>query len=278
MRVVAGWMAVAGFAALPLTALAQEPAAIPSPTPSPTPPPRAVEARATEELKKMSDFLAKTPRFALEAEESFTEIESGEPKVELTNVRRIAVERPNHIAADATGDTLNRATWYDGRTVTVLDKENNVYASIEGAPTIDATLDKLEDEYGVVLPLVDILYSDPYAILSEGVTYGRYLGIHLAAGVPCHHLVFAQATIEWQIWIDAGPEPLPRRLVITYVQEPGEPQYAATIRRWALSPAFTDALFTFEAPDGAQKVEASAIKRAREGDKPHQGGSPNGGR
>lgn len=278
MRVVAGWMAVAGFAALPLTALAQEPAAIPSPTPSPTPPPRAVEARATEELKKMSDFLAKTPRFALEAEESFTEIESGEPKVELTNVRRIAVERPNHIAADATGDTLNRAAWYDGRTVTVLDKENNVYASIEGAPTIDATLDKLEDEYGVVLPLVDILYSDPYAILSEGVTYGRYLGIHLAAGVPCHHLVFAQATIEWQIWIDAGPEPLPRRLVITYVQEPGEPQYAATIRRWALSPAFTDALFTFEAPDGAQKVEASAIKRAREGDKPHQGGSPNGGR
>jgi hypothetical protein len=268
------WLAVAALAAAPVLARAQEPA----PHASPSPVPRAVEPRAAEELKKMGEFLAKAPRFAFEAEETFTEVEPGEPKVELTNVRRVAVERPNHIAADATGDTLNRANWYDGRTVTVLDKEHNVYASIEGGPTIDATLDKLQDDYGVVLPLADLLYSDPDAVLMEGVTYGRYLGIHLAAGVPCHHLVFAQETIEWQIWIDAGPEPLPRKLVITYVQEPGEPQYEATIRRWALSPAFTDALFRFEAPEGAQKVEASAIKRALEGDKPRQGGSPKGER
>ncbi len=273
MAKLVNWLAVAAFTAVPVRVRAQEP----TPNPSVTLPPRGVEARATEEVRKMSDFLAKTPRFALEAEETFTEIESGEPKVELTNLRRIAVERPNHIASDATGDTLNRATWYDGRGVTVLDKENNVYASIDAAPTIDATLDKLQDDYGVVLPLADLLYSDPYGVLMEGVTYGRYLGIHLAAGVPCHHLVFAQETIEWQLWIDAGPEPLPRKLVITYVQEPGEPQYEATIRRWALSPAFTDALFTFEAPDGARKVEASAIKRALEGDKPRPGGSPKGG-
>src|SRR5262249_41639929 len=168
-----------------------------------------------QELKKMSDFLAKTPRFVLEAEETFDEVADGQPKVELTNVRRVAVERPSRLAADATGDTLNRAAWYDGKSVTVLDKEHNVYATIEGAPTIDATLDKLEDEYGVVLPLVDILYGDPYKILMEGVTYGRYLGIHLAAGVACHHLVFAQETIEWQIWIDAGAEPLPRKFMIT---------------------------------------------------------------
>jgi hypothetical protein len=258
--------------ALPALARAQEPAASPSPSP------RMVEARASEELKKMSEFLAKTPRFALEAEETFTEIEAGEPKVELTNVRRVAVERPSRLAADATGDTLNRAAWYDGRSVTVLDKEHNVYATVEGAATIDATLDKLQDEYGVVLPLVDILYADPYAVLMEDVTYGRYLGLHLAAGVPCHHLVFAQETIEWQIWIDAGDQPLPRKFVITYVDEPGEPQYGATIRRWNLDPTFPESLFTFEAPEGAQKVDVKAIKPADEGDKPRQGSDPKGGR
>jgi hypothetical protein len=250
-------MAAAGFLAFPALARAQEGA----PGPSPTPPPRKVEARAAEELKKMGEFLAKTPRFALEAEEAFDEVAAGEPKVELTNVRRIAVERPNHVAADATGDTLNRASWYDGRSVTILDKEHNVYATVEGAATIDATLDKLEDEYGVTLPLVDILYSDPYAVLMEGVTYGRYLGIHLAAGVPCHHLVFSQPTIEWQIWIDAGPDPLPRKVVINYVQEPGEPQYTATIRRWRLDPTFPASLFTFEPPEGAQKIDAKARRR-----------------
>ena len=78
-----------------------------------------------------------------------------------------------------------------------------------------------------MLPLADFLYADPYAVLMEGVTYGRYLGIHQAAGVACHHLAFSQDTIEWQIWIDAGEKPLPRKLVISYVQEPGEPQYSA---------------------------------------------------
>ena len=190
------------------------------------------------------------------------------------------MERPNHLAADATGDTLNRASWYDGRTVTVLDKEHNVYATIEAPATIDATFDKLADEYGVVLPLADFLYADPYAVLMAGVTYGRYLGIHQAAGVECHHLAFSQDTIEWQIWIDAGEKPLPRKLVISYVDEPGEPQYSATIRRWSLDDVkVPDGLFTFEAPEGAQKIDAQAMKRSEAGEAaPSAEATPKGGR
>ncbi len=188
------------------------------------------------------------------------------------------MERPNHVAADATGDTLNRASWYDGRTVTVLDKEHNVYATIEAPATIDATLDKIVDEYGVVLPLADLLYADPYAVLMAGVTYGRYLGIHQAAGVACHHLAFSQDTIEWQIWIDAGDKPLPRKLVISYVQEPGEPQYTAVIRRWNLESSVPEGLFTFEAPEGAQKIEAKDMKRPETEDAKPPETAPKGGR
>lgn len=227
---------------------------------APSPPPRAVEPRAEEVLKQMSDLLGKSSRFALEAEETFDEIPDGEPRHALTNLRRVAVERPGRLAADASGDTLNRAAWYDGRTLTVLDKEHNRYASVEAPATIDATLDMVEDKYGVVLPLADLLFSDPYAVLTEKVTYGRYRGIHQAAGVACHHLVFAQDTVEWQIWIDAGEKPLPRKLVISYVDEPGEPQYAATIRKWNLEPQFPAELFRFEAPEGAERVEPSLLK------------------
>jgi hypothetical protein len=268
-----GWMAVV---ALALASLAggQEPAAD---APS-TPPPRSVEARADQELKRMGEFLARLPHFALEAEETFDEIPDGELRRQLTNVRRVAVERPDHFAADVTGDTLNRASWYDGRTVTVLDKEHNVYATIDAPATIDATLDKIQDEYGVVLPLADFLYADPYALLIADVTYGRYLGLHQAAGVECHHLAFSQATIEWQIWIDAGEQPLPRKLVISYVQEPGEPQYSAVIRRWNLESKVPAGLFTFEAPEGAQRVDAKAIVPPGIGDPPTLETAPKGGR
>ena len=178
----------------------------------------------------------------------------------------------------APGDTLNRAAWYDGRTVTVLDKEHNVYATIEAPATIDATFDKLEDEYGVVLPLADLLYADPYAVLMAGVTYGRYLGLHQAAGVECHHLAFSQERIEWQVWIDAGDKPLPRKLVISYVQEPGEPQYSAVIRRWNLESKVPDGLFTFEAPEGAQKIDAKAFARSGAENATPPETTPKGGR
>jgi len=268
------WTVVAALALAPFAG-AQEPAAAGPPSP---PPARSVEARAEQELKKMGEFLARLPHFALEAEETFDEIPDGQLRRQLTNVRRIAVERPNHVAADATGDTLSRASWYDGRTVTVLDKEHNVYATIQALGTIDATLDKLVDDYGVVLPLVDLLYSDPYAVLMEGVTYGRYLGIHQAAGVACHHLAFSQETIEWQIWIDAGDKPLPRKLVISYVQEPGEPQYSAVIRRWNLDAKAPEGLFTFEAPEGAQKSDAQAMKRSEAGEPAQPETTPKGGK
>jgi hypothetical protein len=236
--------------AAPALAGAQQPPPAPRTAPS-----RGVEARADQELRRMSEFLAKLPRFALEAEETFDELSPGEPRRQLTNLRRAAVVRPDRLAADATGDTLNRAAWYDGKTLSVLDKEHNTYATVAAPATIDAALDMVEETYGLVLPLADLLYADPYAVLSEGVTYGRYLGLHLAAGVPCHHLAFAQDTIEWQLWIDAGEQPLPRKFVITYVLEEGEPQYSATIRRWNLDPKFAEGLFTFEAPEGARRVE-----------------------
>jgi len=223
---------------------------------------RAVEPRADAILKAMSERLAGLERFAFEAEETFDEIPDGEPRVQLSNLRRVAVERPGRLAADAEGDTLQRAAWYDGKTATILDKAANAYAQADVAPTIDAALDDLAERFGVVPPLADLAYADPYAVLTEGVLYGRYLGLHRAAGSLCHHLAFVQDTIEWQIWIDAGEVPLPRKIVITYVREPGEPQYSATIHKWNLAPTFPEGLFTFQAPPGAERVDVGTGSNA----------------
>lgn len=266
-RCTASWLgrlALGAALALAPAAAAQEPAP-PGPSPAPAPV-RRLDPRADEILKKMGALLAAAPRFALEAEETFDEVSENAPRVQLTNLRRVGVERPSRFAADVTGDTLTRASWYDGKTLTVLDKARNVYLSVEAPGTIDAVLDKVADEYGVVIPLTDLLYADPYATLSEGVLYGEYLGLHQAAGVLCHHLAFSQATIDWQIWIEAGEQPLPRKLVITYVNEPGQPQYAAVIRRITLDPKFAEGLFQFEAPEGATRIDlAEAARRAAPG-------------
>ena len=121
-----------------------------------------------------------------------------------------------------------------------LDREQNVWASGNVPPTVDQALDWVFEQTGTVVPLADFLYADVYARLMADVQRGVYLGIHEAAGVPCHHLSFEQATIDWQLSIDAGTEPLPRKLVIAYKTEDEVPQYAVTIRKWNLQAKLPD--------------------------------------
>jgi len=232
---------------------------------APDAPTRVLDPRADEVLRAMATLLVNTKSFAFVAEERFDEIPSGQPRTLLTNVRRVVLQRPNRLAADAEGDTLSRSVWFDGQTFSVFDRAQNVYAGIPAAGSIDTALDTLSDKYDVAVPLADLLYSDPYAVLTEDVTYSRYLGLHRAAGVLCHHLVFAQPTIEWQIWIDAGDQPLVRQLAISYVREPGEPQYLATLTDWNLSPKIPESIFHFDPPEGATRVDAVALVPQRPG-------------
>src|SRR5262249_48967490 len=121
---------------------------------------------------------------------------------------------------------------------------------------------------GVAQPLADFLFADPYKVLTERVQSGRYVGHHQVGGVPCHHLAFVQAEIDWQLWIEAGERPLPRRLLIIHKKAPGAPRFTATLEGWDLSPSIADDTFTFKAPEGARKIEfvpaaSSAASSAR---------------
>ena len=227
------------------------------------PPHREIEERADELLRQTCAFLASVPRFSFEAEETFDEVFERAPRLQLTNVRRFLVDKPQRMSTQAEGDTLYRAVWFDGQHIWALNKEENTYTTLDEPPTLDAALDLLETKYDVDVPLTDFVYSDPYAVLSEGLLYGEYLGIHQAAGVDCHHLAFSQATIDWQLWIDAGDKPLPRKLVISYRDELGVPQYFAVIRKWDLNPAIPAGAFRFEPPQGATRVEPSMFRRER---------------
>jgi hypothetical protein len=243
---------------LAVAAAAQE-APPPPIEPELAPASRLVDARADELVHLMSDRLARATAFSLEAEEIYDEVPDQSPRRQLSATRRVFVRRPDHFAGDVSGDALNRSFWYDGRTFSALDKEQNVWTSGAVPPTIDEALDWVFDKTGRVIPLADFVYADPYARLMGSVERGVYLGIHEAAGVPCYHLAFEQATIDWQLWIDAGKEPLPRKLVIAYKTEDEVPQYAVTIRKWDLEAKLPDELFHFTPPPGASRVEIPAF-------------------
>jgi hypothetical protein len=96
--------------------------------------------------------------------------------------------------------------------------------------------------------------------LLQKATSGADLGSVAVLGVSCEHLVFTQDRIDWQIWIENGARPVPRKFVITYKDEPDSPQYTAIFSNWDFATKLPDFVFKFEPPAGATKIKVKEIK------------------
>lgn len=213
-----------------------------------------IEPQAEQSLRRMSDFLKSQSRFSFHIDATYEAVERGQ-KVQFSAVTTVLVQRPDRLQVDAEGDTLKRRFWYDGKTMTVLDAEKNNYAATEMAGDLDSMLDRIRRQYGLSLPAADFVVSDPYQALTANATDGFYVGRHNVQGVPCDHLAFRQPDIDWQIWIEAGDQPAPRKLVITYRQARQSPQYTGLYSQWNFAPEIAANAFTFTPPEGAVKID-----------------------
>jgi len=110
------------------------------------------------------------------------------------------------------------------------------------------------------MPLEDFLRSDPYQDLRKNVISGTDIGPVSVMGVPCEHLAFSQKDIDWQVWIETGAKPVPRKFLITYKDESHAPQFTAIFSSWDLTTKLPDFVFKFEPPEGASRIDVKEIK------------------
>ena len=79
------------------------------------------------------------------------------------------------------------------------------------------------------------------------------VGASEVGGVTCEHYAFRQPGIDWQLWIQLGDFPLPRKLILTTLTDDARPQYSS-ILDWNLAPSFNEAAFEFDPPPDAHKI------------------------
>jgi hypothetical protein len=171
------------------------------------------------------------------------------------------VQRPDKLRAEVSGDIRNRTFVYDGQKLAIHSPDDGVYVRIDAPASIGGLIPGLLDA-GVEMPLIDVLFQAEAGTLTEGVRGGVLVGTASIDGVACDHLAFRQASIDWQLWVERGDRPLPRRLVITTRYAVGDPQFEATLR-WELEPRLDASTFTFNAPKGAREIpfrEAAIIR------------------
>jgi len=220
-------------------------------------PPEAKTPDPKQVLKSMTDYLATLPYARLTAEVVAEEVLENGTKVQVVSSRRLTVARPDKFRVEASSGKEDRTYLYDGKRMTVYSREKNVYGTMEMPNTIEATLAKLAKDYNTSAPLAEMFAKDLYPRLAERIKSADYVGLHKAGDVDCHHLAFTQDAIDWEIWIQKGDRPLPRRLTITYKLLPGTPRFTAAMDLWDIRTAPEASAFRFEPPTGAVKAEVT---------------------
>jgi len=221
----------------------------------------AIDPKADEVLRKMSAFLASKPQFGFMVHDMLDHVAPDGQRISLGKQSKIKVRRPNRLAADVVGDVVNLVAAYNGKTFTILSRDSGDYAQADVPDTIDAALDKLVSDYGLVMASADLVFADPYKAMTGNVRSGKYVGLHRVRGIPCHHLAFRQEMVDWQIWIADGDSPLPLKVVITYKEQPGDPQYIALYDNWDMTAAYDDAAFEITLPPNAKKIDLKAAEK-----------------
>ncbi len=238
--------------ASPLSADSSPPPAPPAPVVSPSP---VVKPQPRDVLKSMAATLRTLDRFTVRVEKTTELILPTDQRLHADQMMDMAIQKPNRMRIDYQNLSGGRQLFYDGQAFSLYTPTANVYASAAAAPTIDETLDLLETQYGITVAIADLLVANPDSRLVQNLTSETYVGRILVRGVPCHHLAFQTPELDWEIWIEDGPKPLPRRLLLTDKSVEGAPQMTASLSDWNLAPQFAADYFSFKPPQNAQKIK-----------------------
>jgi hypothetical protein len=256
--------ALAAGMLLAATAAAQDrpaaPNAAPSATNTSTP---AVAEQADRLLKEVGAYIGSANEFTFHAEITFDHVLPSGQKLQFASAEEVVLERPGRLYVEWNGDLGARQFWYDGKSVTLYDPAMPFYASEAAPPEIDNMLAQLLPRLNFVPPLADFLYRDPYKSVRGNIQYGFDLGQSNVNDRTCRTLAFVEKDIDWQIWIENGPQLTPCKLVITYKNQPAQPQFTAIFSDWNFAPRIAEPVFTPELPSGTEKIPFATVTAAK---------------
>jgi hypothetical protein len=215
---------------------------------------------AAQILKSMSDYVASQKNISLTYDSDVEVITSEVEKIQFTSSGKVLLSRPDKVRASRTGGYADVEIVFDGKMVSAVGKNINAYTQFESAGSIDQLIAKLRGMDLITAPGADVLGSHIFDDLMADVIVAKHIGRGVIDGVECEHLAFRDLNVDWQLWVEAGARPIPRKYVITSKGVGGAPQYTLRIKEWKTDAPISADAFTFTPPEGAKKVALDALE------------------
>jgi len=213
----------------------------------------AIDPAALAALDKMGAALRALKQFSLKSDTSIEFVLDTGQKVQLDGDVTYKVKQPNEFYAEVRSDRRHRQFFYDGKDLTVYSPRLKYYATADG---VNASLREMvlnaSQNYGIELPLVDLfMWGTEYAP-KDAIKGALYVGAGTVGGERIDQYAFRQEGVDWQVWISQATS-LPRKLVITSLDDPAMPQYVARLN-WDTKASIPASTFSFKPPKDAAKI------------------------
>jgi hypothetical protein len=245
---IAGAILWASFGSNILAKIGQSPQAKPEAQADSNIDPAAIDA-----VKKMGVYLRSLKAFQVIADVTHDDVLEDGLIVQSNSKVDMLASKPNRMRVEVTADDKHRLFLYDGKNFTVWGRILNYYATVPAPPTIRELFQKIDEKYDVEIPLIDLFTWGTDQDDINRIKTAIDAGPATVEGVTCEQYAFHQEGADWQIWIQLGDFPLPRRLVITTLTDDARPQHGITLA-WNLAPSFNDGAFVFDPPPDAKRV------------------------
>jgi hypothetical protein len=220
---------------------------------------RADEASATKILKSMTDYVGKQATVSLTFDADIEVVTPTVQKVQFSSSGSVVLNRPDKARLTRTGGYADVELVFDGKTATLHDRGGKRFAQVNAAGTFDQLVDRLRAEHLVEMPGADLLLANVFDELTHGILEARHIGRGVVGGVECEHLAFRNQDTDWQIWIELGERPVPRKYVITSKGVAAAPQYTLHVRDWKSDAKPAADAFVFNAAAGVVQVPLGAL-------------------
>lgn len=213
-----------------------------------------VDPQASAALEGMGRYLRSLKAFTVHGAATIDVVDENDRKARVPGTVDYKVQVPDGLQMDVQGPHKHRQLFFDGKRMTLWAPDVKYYATVDAPPTIGELLARAEERYGITLPLADLfLWGTDRAPLSS-VRSGKLGGHDTVDGAACTRYVFQQPGVEWEVCIQDGDKPLPRRLVITDTEDPARPQFINTLT-WDTAPKLAKGGFTFTPPKDAHRIQ-----------------------
>jgi peroxiredoxin len=231
----------------------------------------AIDEQAASLTRKVAETYQELESARAKAETKFTMEAKGMSQY-FSSEYSIAMKRPNKLSVVHEEGMMGGTIVTDGDKLWAYIPAMNKYVESEAGDSVGALLDDETSLINGILSqavpfLRELLSSEPYDNIMEGVTAATYEGDVDLDGTACQKMSFEQEDFDWEMWVEK--ESMLVRKVVTDLSKSmaelqeqmagtGDIRYEISVLfdDWEINVELADDAFVFDPPEDAEKADS----------------------